>query len=74
MRKQTGFSFRQYRYSAVDPTAARVVVDEGIRQEYLLQGWEVFHVDVTKVDVNDVYVNIAFVKYEDEVSAKSATK
>lgn len=71
MRKQTGFSFRQYRYSAVDPTASRMVVDESIRQEYLLNGWETLSADVTKVDGNDVYVNVIFVKYEDVAEAKA---
>lgn len=67
MRKQVGFAFRQYRYSALDPEAFRVVVDAGIKEEYLDNGWETLNASVTKVDGNDVFVAVIFVKYADAV-------
>ena len=64
MRKQVDYEFRLFRVSAVDPSASRQMLQEEIRA-YLANGWEVLSADVTKVDVNDVYVSFSLVKYED---------
>ncbi len=72
MRKQTGYSFRTYRTSAVDPSARRQVMEASIKEEYLDNGWEVLRAEIARVDVNDIYVAVHLVKYEEvpEVVAK----
>lgn len=65
MRKQVDYSFRQLRYSSVDPAASTAANSAWVRDNYLSQGYEVLSSEVVKVDANDVYVGIAFVKYEE---------
>jgi hypothetical protein len=75
-RKQVDYVFRQLRYSSVDPNVSTAANSEWIRANYLSQGYEVLSSSVVRVDNNDVFVGIAFVKYEDvpvleKASAKS---
>lgn len=71
MRKQTGFSYRQFRVSATDPTANRTLMEAQIKEEYLDKGWETLSAAVARIDANDVYVSVVLVKYEDVAEAKS---
>lgn len=72
MKKQTGFTFRNYVISSVNPSISRPVFEMQIKEEYLDNGWEVMGSGVTKVDANELYVWVSFSKYEDvpEVDVK----
>jgi hypothetical protein len=72
MRKQVDYVFRQLAYSAVDPSKSTQANSAWIRDTYLSQGYEVLSSEVVKVDANDVFVGISFVKYEDAPETTSA--
>lgn len=64
IKKQVDYVFRQLKYSAVEAGHSTSDWSEWIRENYLSKGYEILNSEVVKVDANDVFVGIHFVKYE----------
>lgn len=65
MRKQVDFVFRQFEYSAVDPTKSSAAWSEFVRTEYLSKGYEVIGTEIARAEANSVFLGVTLVKYED---------
>ena len=64
IKKQVDYVFRLLKYSSVEEGHPTEGWSTWIREVYLAEGYEVLSAEVVKVDANDVFVGIHFVKYE----------
>ena len=64
IKKQVDYVFRLLKYSSVEEGHSTEGWSIWIREVYLAEGYEVLSAEVVKVDANDVFVGIHFVKYE----------
>lgn len=64
IKKQVDYVFRLLKYSSVEEGHSTEGWSTWIREVYLAEGYEVLSAEVVKVDANDVFVGIHFVKYE----------
>ena len=64
-RKQVDISVRVLRFNPNEPGMSGDENSKYIRDNYLSQGWELFHTEVAQVTAGtDIFVAFTFLKYE----------